>query len=548
MSDFLKVFGIQLKARFRPAGPKKGLARTIGLGAAIAVSIVSLIGLWTGMLYLYLGGLKAIGLLDLGLLMPFLAGMLVVLIFGVAGVLGILFQSKDISFLASLPVRQSSVFASKFFLVYLYELVILLLFVLPAIFVYGSIAGAGLFFYLKGIAAALLLPMLPLAISTLLSLILMRFTGLAKRREMLMVIAGFVLTIGYVIGQNMLMSRIAMMSQDEIYALLSQANGFVQTVGRSFPPALWAVSAVARTGLESLANWGLYLLSAFGAFAIAALVGSKLYLSGALAQLETAKRGKKARLDTRKITTGSPIRAMALREMKLIIRSPIYSLNSMIGVFLFPAMIYIVPMFSGSDPDLQAISGFIAGVPRSMIFIVCLGVGMLACMTNLASGTVMSREGEVFWLSKVIPVPYRTQAYGKLVFAWAIDAATILLCLVVAPILFPSYLPQIVPAAICALIGSVSITAISMIIDIMRPKLKWSSEAEAMKQNLNGMLGMLVSLILGAGFVLLAVLISLIASELLTVLATLFLVTAAALGSVALLGMVAESSYRRLEP
>jgi ABC-2 type transport system permease protein len=262
------------------------------------------------------------------------------------------------------------------------------------------------------------------------------------------------------------------MSEDAMLALLTQANGIVRLIGSYFPPALWAVNAVTMTGTNSLINWGLYLLSALGAFAIAYFVGSKLYLSGALAQLETAKRGKKARLDTKKLSSGSPMRAMALRELKLNIRSPIYSLNSLIGVVLFPAMIFIMPMFSASDPDLQAISDAMISVPQSMIFIIGLGIGIFICMTNLAAGTVLSREGDSFWLSKVIPVPYRTQAFGKLIFAWSIDAATIVLGVVSALFLFSDYIGQILLSGICALVAAVSLTAISMMIDIARPKLK----------------------------------------------------------------------------
>jgi ABC-2 type transport system permease protein len=205
MSDFAKVFGIQLKSRYSMSGSKKGLMKNIGLGIVIVISILSLIGAWAGFLFLFFSGLQSINMLDLGLLMPFLAGMIVVLIFGVAGILGILFQSKDISFLASLPLKQGSVFASKFFLVYLYELSIMLAFLLPAILVYGIIAEMGPVFYLKGILAVLLLPMLPLVISTLISLVLMRFSGLSKRRDLFMVVGGFILTIGYVVGQQVLM-------------------------------------------------------------------------------------------------------------------------------------------------------------------------------------------------------------------------------------------------------------------------------------------------------------------------------------------------------
>ena len=363
-----------------------------------------------------------------------------------------------------------------------------------------------------------------------------------------MVIGGFVLAIGWVVGQNLLMSRISQMSQDQLLAVLQQADGIVRLVGRSFPPALWAVNAVSMTGSGSLINWGLYLLSTLGAFAAAYYVGAKLYLSGALAQLETAKRGKKASLDASKLRSGSPVRAIALRELKLIIRSPIYALNSLIGIFMFPALLFIMPMMSGTDPDLQAISDFASNVPAPIIFVISVGVGCLFCTTNMAASTAMSREGEYFWLSKVIPVPYRTQVYGKLIFSWAIDAVTIVLGAVAAVIMFPGFSLYILLAGICVLAGAVSMTSVCMMIDIARPKLKWSSEAEAMKQNVNGVLGMLATVILGAGYVALSLLFSSIAHIAVSFVLTLAALSVTAVGSVILLGIAADAKCRKLEP
>lgn len=549
MSDFLKVFRIQLRSRFSlKAASKKELMKSIGIGSIVILSFGSIISAWCFLLYGFFAGLEAMNMLDLGLLMPFIAGMVVVLIFGVAGVLGVLFQSKDITFLASLPLKQGAVFASKFFLVYLYELAIMICFILPAIFVYGSIAGSGLLFYIKGILATLFLPMLPLIISTLISLLLMRFSGLTKRRDLIAIIGGFVLVIAYMLGQQYLMSRVSQMSQEELMVLLAQANSLVGVIGRAFPPALWAVNAVTQTGTDSLINWALYLLSAGVAFAITYYVGSKLYLSGALAQLETAKSGKAVDLNESTLRSGSPLRAMALREFKMIMRSPIYALNSLIGVVLFPIMLFIFPMMSSTDSDVKELVSFISSVPQSMLFIVALGIGLLFSTLNTASSTVLSREGEYFWLSKVIPVPYSKQVYGKLIFCWAISAATILLSMIVACILFPEFILKLIPACLCSLIGAVSLTAVSMIIDIARPKLKWSSESEAMKQNINSMLAMIAAVALGFIYVIVSVLLMKILSDVIAIVLVFVFVTVTAFVSVSLLGKLANYKYQRIEP
>ena len=55
------------------------------------------------------------------------------------------------------------------------------------------------------------------------------------------------------------------------------------------------------------------------------------------------------------------------------------------------------------------------------------------------------------------------------------------------------------------LLGSLPLTALNLLIDVLRPKLIWTNPQEAIKQNLNGLLGMLISIILllviGAGVI-----------------------------------------------
>lgn len=553
MSDFLRLFSVQLKVRFgfadllteRKKNPKAFLKKILML-ILVAISFATLGGMWGWVLYAFFAGLTTLGMIDLALLLPFLVGMIVVLIFGITAILGILFMSKDIEFLASLPIKQGTVFASKFMLVYLYELAVMLFFMIPAIIIYGILADMGAAFYIKSFFVTLLLPMLPLAIATLLSLFLMRFTGLAKRRELFMVVGGFILTIGMVVGQNLLTARLSNMDQNELLDLLSKSNGVVLLFGRAFPPAFWAVKASVASGLEGLTNWALYLTSTLGAFAISYIVGSKIYLSGALSHLESSGHKKTRKLTGDNFASGSAFKAIALREFRLIIRSPIYALNSLIGVLLFPVMLFLIPI--SGDTDLNSLASLLSGANVSYIFLASLGVGFMVCTTNLVSSTAISREGSHFWLSKVIPLSYRVQAYGKLLFSWIVDVATIVLCTGVAFFTFPMFRAIYIMAAACAIIGSVAINAAKMMVDISRPKLKWSGESEAIKQNFNGFLGMLVSIIAGLAFVLIALLLAQLPNVLLAYILLLLVVMAISAGSLYLLGIISTKKFKDFEP
>ena len=478
--------------------------KKIGLLALIIFGLGSLLVMWCGLMYFLFSGMKLVGMLETGLFLPFFAGMIVVLLFCVVGVIGILFQSKDMEFLASLPLSGGTVFAAKFALVYFSELLVTLALVYPAIVIYGIVAEMGALFYVSALVVTLILPMIPLAVATLLSLVLMRFSGLSKHREKFVMIIGIALTLTLVIGQQVFSAQMNMsggFNEQDIANLLEENSGLLDVVGRSFPPAMWAAKAAAG-GSGSLASWGLYVLSSLAALALTVFVGAKLFLSGALARLESSKRGKKAGLKRDSMRSGSAVFAIMKNEVRTVMRSSVFAMNSVIGVLLFPVMIAIMAvsmtMQIGAAADMNTaiamLGEFADSVNPTIIFGVALIAGVFVCLSNMTASTTFSREGKNFWLVKSLPVSYREQAYGRLLFGIIVNALTIILSVIALAVIVPAAAVTLSLAAVCAIAGSVCPIALGMIVDMRKPKLNWQSEAEAIKQNFNGFLGMLLSM------------------------------------------------------
>jgi ABC-2 type transport system permease protein len=557
MTDYIMIMKLQLKTRFSflslrsdyrnnsSAFLKKAL-----ISLAVIVSFGMLAFFWCFMLYYLYQSLIMSGVGELGLFLPFFAGMITVFIFGIAGVIGILFGSKDIELLAALPLKPGAVFAAKFTLVYLTELAITLFFVAPAIIIYGVLASGGIWFYVQGIFAMLLLPLLPLAVSSVIALIFMRFSVFSRKRETFALVGGIIFVLITLIGQQLLMSN---MNSGEIteteLAQLIQSSGLLEKTGRMLPPALWAAKALIFGGAEGLINWALYLSSSVLAFALTCLAGSKLYMSGALNQLETHKLGKKANLKVSKLASSSALLSIAGREFKTTIRSSVYALNSLIGVIMFPVMLGVMSFTMTSNAELAGAAELFSQfqISNSMIYTIAVAVSLFVCSTNLAAPTSLSREGKNFWLSKVIPVPYKTQAYGKLIFSAVINMATIILCAAVVCVLYSGLLLPVAIACICGVIASFIPLSFNMMVDICRPKLKWASETEAMKQNMNGFLGMLIGVLFALLIGGICLVLALFTSFLITVLVSFAVACLASVASIVLLGSVAESKYDGIE-
>jgi len=96
----------------------------------------------------------------------------------------------------------------------------------------------------------------------------------------------------------------------------------------------------------------------------------------------------------------------------------------------------------------------------------------------------------------MIPVAARHQADAKFLCSYIVSAAGVLATTLVALVLLKLPVLWVILATIVGLVGSVPMVALGLLIDVFHPKLIWNSEQEAMKQNMNGALGMLVSFVI----------------------------------------------------
>ena len=111
---------------------------------------------------------------------------------------------------------------------------------------------------------------------------------------------------------------------------------------------------------------------------------------------------------------------------------------------------------------------------------------------NLGATTVVSREGKAFWLVKALPISYKQQTLAKLLFGISIPVLWAAPLSVACVFLFKMSVFTVLGGFILGMIISIAATAFGMIFDFIKPKLVWTNEAEAIKQNMNGIMGMIV--------------------------------------------------------
>jgi ABC-2 type transport system permease protein len=434
--------------------------------------------------------------LNLGLL----AGQGVILIFGIYYVISAFYFSRDLDLLIPLPVRPSSVFLSKFFVLLVNEYLTVAVIVLPFVITYGILLQAGFGYWINAALVYAALPIMPLVIISLVVVPMMRLINLTRKKDIL-VFAGGVAVLVAAFGFQYLTQRAQQgdAGTQQIAAILSSPDGLLHRTGKVFPPSIWATRAIAEgfSG-EGLANLGLFLGVSLLLLCGMALLAEKLFYRGAVGFTETSARKRTLTRNemSRRVTSGRrAVSAIFMREFRIMNRTPVFLLNGIVIVVVLPVIIVL------TSPSRADLAGFMER-GNWLTIVLFLALGMVAC--NCINGTAassFSREGTHFWISQVIPVAPREQVSAKFLHAYLVGMLGAIAALATLAAFFPLKPIWIVLAAGLGLLAGIPLTAVGMIIDLARPLLDWTNPQKAIKQNLNVLLAMLADLgILAAAF------------------------------------------------
>lgn len=529
----------------------KGRLKIIGFGLLFLYVIAALWFTLSLILYQIMGAVVEMGAGEVVVGAMILATMLVSLFLGTLSLLGLVFNAKDTELYAALPVRQGSVFAAKFSMVYLTELVFSLFILLPVGVIYSMHAGASLAFWLKFPLIALLVPVVPLVISSLLALPLMLLTARSRHRDAVMLVLSLVLMLALVFGQMYLSMSMQTLveSTDQLMEILRDPNGLSAVLG-SFPPAMWAAKALLFGGTDSVINFLLLLAVSAVSFALAVLISSKLYYRGALAQLESARKGKSKAYSAYSVKAGKPYRAFLRKDIKSVLRTPVYAMNQLTMVIIVPIMLVIFKFMSGGNEAYQMLFGMLesSGTSRLTMTLVVSGVLGFLLLVNPQATTTFSRDGVSIFFIKSLPVSVPVQTAGRILSASLCPALGIVVTELTLALLLGLDAAVIVSSALIGLSAVALVTSACMIPDCLKPKLRWNSEAEAMKQNFNSMLGMLTGFVSLIPAIVAAVVLAGFQVALPVVTVCLMLLNAGlTFGSVALVNVSAENMLDKLE-
>ena len=387
-----------------------------------------------------------------------------------------IFQMKYFDMTISLPVSQTAIVISRFLSMYATNLLFCLMVMVPGSIVYLMHASMTLNFLGTMIFGTLILPMLPMTLSTALGAL---FTGIGsqmKHKNLAIAVLTIVFAAIILAGSMIFGSTVEELTPEMLQNLVEIIN---EQVGRIYPPALWFGTS-ATTG-HVLPFIGLLILSLL-AFALTVSIVSHHFLNICHA-LNTSSAKNNYTMES--LQTSSILKSLCIRELKRYAASSVYLSNTIIGYILM----LILP-FALLFTDITVIESSL-GFPGIVSLALPFLLGMVAAMAPMTSCSI-SMEGKHWWLMQTLPVSNKIIVKSKILTNLIVAAPFYLIAIILSIIAIrPSIMNilwLILIPAVYILFSSITGLAVNM----RFPVLNWSNEAQVVKQSAAVLVTMLI--------------------------------------------------------
>ena len=421
----------------------------------------------------------------LGLILLVIAGF--VLIQSIFSAINILYYSKDNEYILPLPIKPSQIVAAKTNVLLITEYFIVAIIGLIPLTIYGLLTSASILYYISMLIVLVTFPIIPTLISSLLVLIVMSFAKFTKNRNRFQLIATlFLIAIIFVVSFSTSNTET---TPEQMAQMVVKANGMVEMIRGVFPTLGMAIDGLINVNvINQILNLALLIITTAVLYIIYIKIGQKLYLKGAVGNLSSGKKTNKKLNEEKAFKKSTLTKTYIGKEFKTLFRNPVFFMQCVLPAIIFPILI-IGLTFVGIKGEQNGVEIDVTSMVTNKTSIY-LGVGILCSiqfflMFIYISATAVSRDGQNAVFMKYIPVPLMKQIDYKVMPNIVMTTFMSILTIVMVEYLFRLPIIYLVLITIASIIMGVLQSYISIIVDLRKPKLEWSSEYAVVKQNIN---------------------------------------------------------------
>lgn len=390
---------------------------------------------------------------------------IVLLITTIFKIKGTVFGFRDYDMVMSMPISTGGIVASRLIILYSINMLFVAMLMLPMTLAYGILARPSVLFYVFSVIAILFLPLIPIVIASVIGTIIAYVASKFRRSNLLNII----LTMG-------ILSIFISMS----FAIDDDGEKLV-TMSRNLTSQVYSLYPLAKLYTMAVVDQDLFAFVLFIAISAIAFFLYTILIKMVFKKLNTAILTGKTRADFKmgRIKTGSPLKALYLKELKRYFASTIYVTNTAFGIVMLTLAaisLFFVDTQTLFGPEIPA--NLRSGIGPSII-----SFCVMMCCTTMSS---ISMEGKNLWILKSLPVEPRIIYLAKILVNLTILAPALIDAVILGIALKADFLVILLMVLIAAAC-SVFVSFYGLIINLLLPNFNWTNEAIVVKQSASSM-------------------------------------------------------------
>lgn len=434
------------------------------------------------MLAIYCGGL-AYGLVQIGAaeVIPVYAlviSSILTLVFTMFKANGELFAFKDYDMVMSLPIKVSTIIASRFLSLYLWNTVFTMIIMLPMGSVYGIYEKPTGIFYFMWLISLFTVSLIPTTIAAVFGALITAVASKFKNANRVTTVLSFALII-IIVSFSMMMKNtdLNINELEGIGAILSEQLIKVYPLANIFNKAIVEVN---------VGDFFIFIGLSIAWYYIFIKVLSVKYKQ-INTSISTYHMKSNYQIDIMK--KRSALEALYKKELKNFFSSTVYVTN--VGMGAVMALIFSVILVVVGPNEIMGYIGVEGGLNRIVAFVISAMISM-TCTTCVA----LSLEGKNVWIIKSLPLEPKVIYDSKILVNLTLSIPTAIICAILMiiglrPDLWTSFLIVITP-----IVYSFFTAVWGIFINNRLGYYDWESETQVVKQSVGSMAGMFGAMIM----------------------------------------------------
>ena len=441
--------------------------------------------------------LQAMGQAPVFLSLIFIGVSAFVLIQSILSGINVLYFSKDLEFVLQLPLTPKQILLAKMNVIIFSEYVTELIIGVVPLILYGILTGASAIYYVFMVIALLILPLFPTAVGTLITMLIMSFAKFSKNKDKFQLITT-ILIIGLTFFLQFGLSQTNNMSSEEADQFIAnkiiESSTTINQISNYFVTLPSINNALTNPDIApATISMAKAIIITLAAYVVLIEIGRKIYLSGALAS-NSGKIKKTKKLNASKVEKQYAKHKVSVsyvkKEFIMLLKNPIFFMQCVLpSIFLPLMMIFIIVIQFTNQSNVNEMNiGLEQLTEMGKTLLMCIIIVIIQFMNivSMTTVTAISRDREHANFMKYIPISLYDQFIYKMMPGVILNIPAIIIALVAFGVVTKfQFLDLTMPIIIISIILDIIVDFFSVIIDLKHPKLKWNSEYEVVKQNIN---------------------------------------------------------------